>query len=447
VPTDALTRALARLVDLDARFATSPGRLARALADLAPNDDRGGRLVVTASELGIPTLLRDGNPSEARGRLTDTAGMREDVADQVIRAWTAALGGDVVSGSRPEGWSGPAHPSRRAAGPRPAPAPDGAVSADPGVPSTIRLAVWPDGGLITAVVATTGIFVSGGTPGGWPGWRRVATPPAALSRDVAVAVRGGSDPEAVKDAILVWSERTGVFRRRIRRDGAGLVLDRPEVVAAPSAGSGEPRNPVAVAHWPDGSLDVLWSTDRITMQHQVIRPGLPDRTAAPMPSACATGDHLRDAAAIPHGEHSAWLLAHTARGTVLLQEWDLSLGDPPPWRAVAVPEPFSAVTVVQVGARCRLVGATADGDLWEVDAAAALNGTPSWAPLAPSTLPPATGRVHAVCAASAAGRHGVLAVLGVASSWTARIGRDGDGRVRLGQPRPWLLGQSGGAPS
>ena len=79
----------------DPAFPDEPGRLARGLTDLLPSDERTVALLVTAARAGVPGLLARGQHREARNRLADHGGLREDVAGEIVAAWLGATVGTV----------------------------------------------------------------------------------------------------------------------------------------------------------------------------------------------------------------------------------------------------------------------------------------------------------------------------------------------------------------
>ena len=85
MPTaDEPVRALRRLLRTDPGFAGEPRRLGRGLLDLLPHDERAVRLLTLAAEAGVPALVGDGPPADARRALIDGAGLHPEAAGWVV---------------------------------------------------------------------------------------------------------------------------------------------------------------------------------------------------------------------------------------------------------------------------------------------------------------------------------------------------------------------------
>ncbi|MGX6603194.1 hypothetical protein ACWKSP_13790 [Micromonosporaceae bacterium Da 78-11] len=297
--TDGPGRALRRLLDADRAFADEPRRLGRALLDLLPYDDRAVRLLVLGAELGVPTLLKNGEPAAARQALTDRAGLQPDVADWIVALWQTGAGNSGTTADRP----------------RP---PVAAASA-------LRLAAWPDGMLLVVARADAGVFGAVVDPRALrpPVWQLLATPPGRGSGDVAVTVDG-------EQATIVWAEAGVGYAAALHRRGTTLTAGPARVVVEPHDGL-TVGDPIAALAVDDSSLDVIWSADSRRLRRSTWRTWSADAPDDELPSGCASGEAVTRIDAGRAGPELAWLAARTDRGRVLVSRWDLGRDDIASW--------------------------------------------------------------------------------------------------------------------
>jgi hypothetical protein len=423
-PFDTTTAsALAEALRLDPTLAAEPERLRRALADLAPADERGGWLLALGAAAGLPALIGQGEAAQAHARLRDLCACRADAANWTVSAWALALARDL-----PAGVWGPA-----AAADEPDSEPDG-PSEDPGPPTALRVAVGPDGGLVVAAVTARGVFAVDGVQASARGrWRRVAAVRAPLARDVALEPRAG---------LVVWTDHDGVRARALRRDGPRLGLGDPWLLAWPPAGE-QARYPVAAFGHPDGGLCVLWTSDRLDLALAEERAWGTGRGAAPIPRACGDGERLAGLDWCLETSRTGWLLCRTDRGRLLAARWDLTVNECGGWFELTPPAAPVAAAVACLHAVPFAIAATAEGQLLSVDVRAAADGWAQWhsvdRPGEVRRQPPA--RVLAADAPhDRPADPGWLALAGNAGVWAMPVTVDAD-IIECGTPVPVWTGE------
>jgi hypothetical protein len=355
--------ALAQALRLDPTLAAEPVRLRRALADLAPHDQRGWLLALGAA-VGVPELIGQAQQAEAQARLVDTCGCRPEVAGWVLSGWVLALGGELADG--------PAHqPAATAPEPDEAP-PEGTPAAEPGAPSALRVSVWPDGTPALATVTMHGVFVlpDAGSPARGR-WRYAAPLHSPLSRDVALAV--GSN-----QAQVVWTDHDGVRARSLRRSGPSSVnLDGTRLLVSPPDGE-QARYPLAALGSGADALSIVWTADRRTLILTEVSGWLPGRATVPLSALCADGERLASLDGCAETERTAWLACRTDRGRLLVAQWDLTVGEVGQWRPLDPPVSPVAIAVACFGGVPFVVAATGNGDLISLDVRIAARGAVSW---------------------------------------------------------------------
>jgi len=326
-------RAVAELLSVDPTFADEPARLRRGLRDLLPDDDRAVHLLAVAAEVGVPPLLAAGQRDGAHQRLVQHAGLRPEIADWVLNAWSN---------------------DRSTSGEKGPPVGDAVA---------VRVAGWSDGSLLVAVLGSRGLFAAEVDPAKPAGcaWLKIATPQTPRSRDVAVAVRGDR-------GFVAWSDANGVFACDVRRqppDGSSrdLIAEPVRTVAGRRAG-GEPQYPVAVLATDDWSLDVFWTADGQVVRRSTLRQWSSDAEPAEMPSGWERPERISRLDADRSGAELAWLVALTDRNRVLVSRWDLARDDVTEW----VPVPTSATVLDVAVAAASIVACTEAGELIEADA-------------------------------------------------------------------------------
>ncbi|GIF73800.1 hypothetical protein [Asanoa siamensis] len=372
--------ALRAVSDHDPSLLTEPARLARALRDLLPDDDHAVRLLVVAARTGLPGLLAGGHAREARNRLTDHAGLRAEVAEQLVSAWIAASTGEV----------------RSSAADRP-----GFVSERPGVPTAVAVQPGPAGAAVVGLVTGSGVFVGDGS-----GWRRVATPTATVSRDVALA-----------DHHVFWSGAGGVFARPVTTPGGVVSLGEQRTVVT----ADQVRYPLAAVSGDGESVDVFWTPDRVRIAHRALR-GWATGSGVDIGAVPGAG-RLAALAAGAAGPRAMWLAALTESGTLAYAAWDPAGGGLGRWTALAPPVPIAALTL----AGGVLLGCTAAGHLLAYD----LAGARTWRSVDPPAQAPRPERApHALAAAP-----GLLVVAAARFAWLATVSI-ADGVPTLGAARP-----------
>lgn len=422
--------ALREALRLDPTLAAEPGRLRRALADLAPHDERGWLLALGAA-LAVPELISQGQAAEALARLTDAAGCRADAADWALSAWALALGGELPHGpASPAGTTSPGPGGT----PEPAdPAGDGTAVEEPGAPSALRVCVWPDGTPGAAVLTMRGVFVLTDIRVPARGrWRRAATVRSALSRDVALAVDAHR-------AEVVWTDHDGLHARSLRRGTAGpLSLGGPRLLAAPPAGD-QARYPLAALSSGAETFSVVWSADRRAMTLTEERSWLTAGEAVPLTAAAAAGERLAGLDACAETERTAWLACRTDRGRVLVARWDLTIAEVGRWLPLDPPAAPVATAIACLDGVPVLVAATAAGDLLSLDVRGALDNPAAWHSIdRPQRVRQAApARIIAAAAPGpqpgSARKTGWLALAGQAGVQAAPITRHGD-IVECGDP-------------
>jgi hypothetical protein len=426
-PFDKATVAgLAEALRLDPTLAGEPERLRRALADLAPQDERGGWLLALGAAAGVPALLGRDLIAEAHARLCDLAACRADAAAWTVEAWARALGheaaggefagdeqvGAGAAGGWPEAMLADLDPDAGGAAPGPA--------EQPGIPTALRIALWPDGEPVLAAVTMQGVFVVGSVQA-YGRWRRVADVRAPLSRDVALAL------ETVPGGVL-WTDHDGVRVRALRRHGARLVLGEPRVLAAAPDGV-QARYPVAALAQPGGDLSVLWTPDRLNLTLTEDRAWGTGTQPGPVPNACGDGERLNGLHWCLETEQTGWLLCTTDRGRLLAARWDVPLNEAGQWIDLEPPAVPVAAALACVGEVVFAVATTPRGDLLSLDIRGALGGYADWhsldRPAQVSAAPPP--RVLAAGARrDRPGLPGWLALAGPGGVWAVPVTRSGD---------------------
>lgn len=415
--------ALAEAVRLDPTLAAEPERLRRALADLAPADERGGWLLTLGAAAGLPGLIERGETAEARARLSDLCACRADAAAWTVAAWTLALNRDLGG----DDWS--TEPETEPGG-----EPDEAE--EPGAPTALSVAVWPGAGPVLGAVTMRGVFVLGAV--GEPArgrWRRVATVRAPLSRDVALEL-------ASRPGLVVWSDHDGVRARALRRDGARLSLGAPRLLAVPPAGE-QVRYPVAALGQRGGGLSVLWTADRRNLQLTEVRPAGAADGPVTVPVACDDGERLAGLDWCLETERTGWLLCRTDRGRLLAARWDLTVSGCGTWRAMDPPVQPAAAALATLGGTPFAVVASTTGDLLSLDVRAATAGRAGWHSI---DRPQQIRRTPPPRVIAAGAGHdspepgGWLALAGGGGAWAMPVTRAGD-IIECGSPVPvWTEG-------
>jgi hypothetical protein len=445
---DAATAAdacLAEALRLDPGLATDPARLRRALADLAPFDDRGGWLLSLGAAMGAPDLIARGEAAEVRSRLADVCGCRADAAGWVVATWERALrrttaadpadalflGEESLDEADEEGLDATVPGSSGLAD-----AVDEHLVEQPGAPTALRLAVWPDGAPALSAITLGGAFVLTDVRQPAQGrWRRVATVRAPLSRDIALAIAGSP-------GWVAWSDHDGVRTRAFHRAGAAGVasLGGPRVLALAPSGE-QARYPLAaLAH--GGSLSVLWTANRRDVIVAEVQAWSSQPVCAPVQVACPEGERLASLDTCLETERTAWLLSCTDRGTVAVARWELTFGDIGDWRQLAPPVMPASGVLADIGNAPFGIVVTGDGRLLSVDVRAAANGAQAWhsidRPAEIQAAAPAT--VLAVAGPgprAARGAPAWLALAGVGGVWVMPLAREG-AIVKCGTPiRVW----------
>lgn len=360
--------ALGEALRLDPTLAAEPARLRRALADLAPHDERGWLLALGAA-VTVPDLISQGQVAEAEARLADVCGCRPETAGWVLSAWALALGRELPDRPpRPPGVTAPSADGT----PEPELTPgEGAQAEEPGAPSALRVCVWPDGTPAAAVVTMRGVFVLADLRGPARGrWRRAATPRAPLSRDVALVVDG-------HQAEVVWTDHDGVYARSLRRGAAGpLGLGGPRLLSTPPDGE-QARYPLAALSRED-TLWAVWTADRHAILLTEERNWLLGGKTVPLPPASAAGERLASLDVCAETERTAWLACRTDRGRVLAAQWDLTVSGLGRWLPLDPPiAPVSTAIMCLAGAPV-LVAAAPGGELLSLDVRTAASGAAAW---------------------------------------------------------------------
>lgn len=427
---------------LDVTLAGDPGRLRRALADLAPADERGILLVALGAEVGVPGLLAAGQAAEAHIRLADLCGCRADVARWVVGTWELAAGpgSGAGTGALSAGEPPPEEDLCRGTGEGGEPGEDEALPEErPGRPTALRVAVWPDGAPAIAVITLDGVFVLGEAPDAARGrWRRAATPRTPLSRDIALALE--EEPGQI-----VWSDHDGVHARALGRGGGpGPVrLGGPRLLVSPPGGD-QARYPLAALGTGAGCLEVVWTANRSDLLLARARDWAARAEESELPAACASGERLTCLDVCAETGRTAWLAALGDRSRVLAAKWDLSLPGFGRWLALSPPAVLVTVAIAVLDGVPVIVGATAAGDLLSLDARAAAAGRESWhsvdrpAPIRQAG-PARSLAVGAPGPASGPGRPGWLALACGQEVWAVPVTRSGD-VIDCGEPIPVWLG-------
>ena len=370
-PDGGADTALGEALRLDPTLAAEPARLRRALADLAPHDERGWLLALGAAT-AVPALIGQGQAAEARAHLTDACGCRPDAARWAVSAWALALG--QGTGQDEDLPAGPRDGASPGFGIRPGPqaAADEPPDEEPGPPTALRVGVWPDGTPSAAVVTMRGVFALADLRAQARGqWRRAATVQAPLSRDVSLVLDGHR-------AEVVWTDHDGVHARSLRRAAAGrLSLGGPRLLAAPPEGE-QARYPLAALGYEADTLSVAWTAGRRALVLTEERGLLPAGNPVLLPAATAAGERLAGLDVCTETERTAWLACRTDRGRVLAARWDLSASEVSSWRPLDLPADLLATAVVGLDGIPVLVAVAAGGALLSLDLRAADGGRAAW---------------------------------------------------------------------
>jgi hypothetical protein len=370
---DQAAGALATALDADPTFVTDPPRLGRALLDLSPYD-RLTRLLVLAAEVGVPALTAAGALADARDVLRDDLGLRLEVARWVAEAWAAAR---VAVPADPSD-----RPARSGLLPDPGSAvPEGPARTAPGTPTVLRVGVGAGNRPLVAAVSHSGIFVTAPSGPGPVTWRRVATPTAPGSRDVALAPDPGG--------LVAYSSEEGVVARALScmdapATGSGIRLGEARVLV-PTVGE-QARYPLLAARPDDMSVELLWTADRRQLRRALLRAWLPGVTADAVPSPCGPQERLAGLHLARGDADPAWVLAVTDRGRLLVARWEIALESVGGWRPLDPPVPVATATIALLAGTPVVLAGTAAGHLISADARVA--GSGSWHSVeAPADLP------------------------------------------------------------
>ncbi|SNY65275.1 hypothetical protein [Paractinoplanes atraurantiacus] len=286
---DEPTRALRRLLRADPELAGEPRRLGRGLLDLLPHDDRAVRLLALGAELGVPALVAQGRPADARRALIDRAGLHPEAAGWVVETWRAAGGEDPAGGFGP-----------------------------------VRLAAWPDGTLLVVTREERGVFGATVGASGPSQWRLLA--PSAGPGGLAVSMEG-------ERVVVAWPQAGGVYACEAYRGDGAFGAAPPELVAEerPGLTPGAPFTFVAV----DETLNqFVWPLNGGRMRRGTWRAWPSDEPDENLPSVGATVSTLDVGRPAPD---VAVLVATTVDGRVLTAEWNLSSGHVAAWRETERP--------------------------------------------------------------------------------------------------------------
>ena len=414
-PFDAATvTGLAEALRLDSTLAAEPERLRRALADLAPGDEQGGWLLTSGAIAGVPALIEQGLIAEAHARLSELSAGRADAVTWTVSAWAQVLSGGTADGPAglpgETGWLDDQQP---AAGE------SASQAEEPGTPTALRVALWPDGTPVLVAVTMRGIFVVDGV-NAFGRWRRVATVRAPLSRDVALCL----EPTPGR---VVWTDHDGVHARSLRRHGGQLLLGESRMIAVPPAGA-QARYPVAALSTPDGDLSVLWTADRLELTLTEDRTWGIVPAAGRLPRACGAGERLDSLHWSLETAQTGWLLCRSDRGRLLAAHWDVGLNEPGGWVDLEPPAVPVAATLACVGQAVFAIAATQHGDLLSLEVRGAVDGDAGWhsvdRPVQVTASPPPR-----VIAAGARYDHsaapGWLALAGSGGTWAMPVTRSG----------------------
>ncbi|MBB5873177.1 hypothetical protein F4553_006611 [Allocatelliglobosispora scoriae] len=308
--------------------------------------------------------------------------------------------------------------------------------AAPGRPTAVRLGVWSDGRPTVGLVTPSALYVA--LPGiglgqtGREAWHRIASPQAAGSRDLALAI-------GPSRGTIAWSDTGGVRAVGMTRTpggAAGLALDEPRTIV-PAVGTDQPRYPLVALDADGVTLDLVWTSDRRTLRRGVIRQWQPEVTVSDLAGLCERGERLRSLDVALATDRSAWLMVLTDRGRVLLSHWNLMIDDLSAWVVVESPVDLAAAAIVQLAAGPTIIAGTPAGHLISVDAPSAHAGRGEWRSVdRPVEVP--TAPVRSLAAASA-GDVAWLAVVEEHATWLARLDRM-DEIATVGQRRELWLG-------
>ncbi len=407
---------LAEALRLDPTLAAEPERLRRALDDLAPGDERGGWLLTCGAMAGVPALIKQGLSAEAHARLSELTACRADAVAWTVAAWARVLTGDDGDGPAglPDEADGLDDVEQAAVSGVMSPA------EEPGTPTALRVALWPDGAPMLAVVTMQGIFVVDGVDA-YRRWRRVATVRAPLSRDVALCL------EPVP-GLVVWTDHDGVHARSARRHGGELLLGDPRMIAVPPA-DGQARYPVAALGDPAGDLSVLWTADRFDLTLTEQRSWVTSPASVRLPRACGAGERLDGLHGCLETERTGWLLCLTDRGRLLAASWDVSLNEAGGWIDLEPPAVPVTAALACVGQVPFAIAATRYGDLLSLNVRRAAAGDAEWhsvdRPVQVSAAPPPRVIAAGARYANPTGP-GWLALAGSAGTWAMPVTRSGD---------------------
>ena len=397
----ALTQ-LATALAVDPSVSSDPLRLRAVLLDLAPHDEDGAELLVLAARLSAPVLIAHGEPARAVRVLIERAGLRAEVAEQLVRCWAAASG-TATDAAQAEFRQLARMPNRTARGPA-------------------ECLVWPDGTVTIIMLTFDGLLITHrGTPirTGEADWHVLAGPAAPLSRGAALTQ---ISPD---QAVVVWSDHTGIWTSTIGSgQAAGAVwATEPKLLDQPE--HGEPRYPVAALPVAGNEPDVFWTSDRHTLFVTTSRAAGTSRRRQ-VTSPCADGERMSVLVSAGASDHTAWLGCLTDRGRILIARWDLQAADHGGWHLVpAAAESLACLTIASLAGGTSLLAMSTGGTVFTSDASAAYAGQPDWRRLRlPADLPSMRG-VRSL-SASACGDVGWATVTSPAGLWLLRLQRYGE---------------------
>lgn len=356
---------LTDLAAFDKSLLSSPLRLQAALSDFAPHDDNGAQQLLDSMRLGVPSLVTGGRLADAVAVLVNRAGLRVELAERIIRAWSGALsdaaGGGLTGTSETfiPLISNTSTRQLKSSGP-------------------VQCLAWPDGAVSTVVLTMDGILLAtheAPVREGRARWHLLATPTAPLSRGIAIALLDAGV------AMLVWSDRNGVWGRPIRRPASSGSVEVGEVRLVSPPGTAQARYPIAAIRADSGDLDIFWSEDRHSLIATTVRPWVAP-VHRQIATPCAAGERLTLMDGATGSRTSAWLACATDRGRLFLARWDVASADHDGWRPLPTPPHFVVgLAVVNLSAGPNILAASASGRVSMIDVHRGYGGTGGWSPV------------------------------------------------------------------
>jgi hypothetical protein len=422
-----LAATLALVVAGDSTILQDPPRLRRALADLAPDDDLGPDLLVRALELGVPRLVDEERASDAFTALYEVGGLRTDLIREIVQIWTLVMTPDRKLPVRddPPGLVLDVDDHQNQL-------PEEAEETPNGI-SLVRLGRLPQGPLLLIAGTANGLFAAGAARRCITGWRRLATPNSALSRDAWVLSSPNENP------VVMWTDRGGVTARSVKftpggggARGSSLSANSAQFLLVTHDGE-QPRYPMAAIVTRADILDVFWTSDRRVVRRSTVREGGGWADTVLLPDACGATERLSAIDVRMLAPERCIVVVLTDRSRILASEWDLRLDIHMSWASMASPvATVSTMALLSSGDGLDVVTCTSDGRVFSSAIGAPTAEPRPWLQLGrPLGMP--EGATAQSMAAIADANGSAMALAGSSGVWLCNVDRRRDGRLVLGE--------------